>query len=107
MSETLRLEMGPLGVKVMTVMAGNVETKFWDNGTEFSLPPRSLYAAIGSTIADAASGKQAGKQTTPARFAREIVEAVDAGNHGIVWKGALAGSVKWVVRLMPTWMVVC
>jgi short-subunit dehydrogenase len=52
--------MQPLGVRVTTVMAGNVETRFWDAADQFSLPPDSLYGPINSIIAEAAAGKKGG-----------------------------------------------
>lgn len=105
-SEALRLEMEPFDVKVMTVMAGNVETRFWADGSDFVLPSESLYTPIVSVIADAAAGSLSGKKTSPQSFSRELLGAVTAGGTGIVWKGGLAGSVKWVTKLMPTGLIV-
>ncbi|KAI0409136.1 NAD(P)-binding protein [Xylaria palmicola] len=104
-SETLRLEMEPFHVKVITVMAGNVETRFWVDGSNFVLPPDSLYTPIVSVIADAAAGTLSGKRSSPESFARDLLRAVKAGGTGIVWKGALASSVRWVVKFMPTGLV--
>ena len=105
-SETLRLELAPLDVKVMTIVAGNVETRFWANESEFILPVGSYYKPIESSIADAAAGKKSGAQSKVDEFARQITEAVIAGGSGALWKGALAGSVKWASKVMPTGMLV-
>lgn len=46
MSETLRLEMAPLGVRVITLMTGGVATKFLSNRETVSLPQESYYHAV-------------------------------------------------------------
>ncbi|KAI1366404.1 NAD(P)-binding protein [Xylaria arbuscula] len=104
-SETLRLEMQPFHVKVITVMAGNVETQFWVDGSNFALPSDSLYTPIVTVITDAAAGTLSGRKSTPDSFSRDLLNIVTSGTAGIVWKGALAGSVKWVVKFMPTALV--
>ncbi|TGJ86861.1 hypothetical protein E0Z10_g1866 [Xylaria hypoxylon] len=105
-SETLRLEMQPFHVKVITVMAGNVETQFWVDGSNFVLPSDSLYTPIVSVVSDAAAGTLSGKKSSPESFARALLNTVMSGGTGIVWKGALSTSVRWVVKLMPTGVVV-
>lgn len=106
LSETLRLELTPLGVRVITVMAGNVETRFWESRTEFALPPGSMYGPIASTIADAASGRLGGKQLPANVFSRGILNAVEAGRYGLVWEGALAGTARWVLKFIPIGLLV-
>ncbi|KAI3317299.1 hypothetical protein HD806DRAFT_527197 [Xylariaceae sp. AK1471] len=76
LSETLRLEMQPLGVHVMTVM--------------FSLPLGPLYGPINSAIADVAVGKKGGGQCSEEMFSDEVVKAVETGTVGLTWNSALA-----------------
>ncbi|KAK6008859.1 hypothetical protein QM012_000762 [Aureobasidium pullulans] len=104
LSETLRLEMEPLGVKVLTIVAGNVHTQFWTGEKEVSLPSGSKYEAILQTINDAATGKLSGDRHTPAsQFSDQLFTAIDKGQSGVVWQGALAGSVRWITKFMPQW----
>lgn len=105
-SETLRLELDPLNVKVLTIISGNVQTNFWSNEVFITLPEDSYYVTIKKEVEDCATGKKSGKQTDAKEYARQIVATVDAGQSGAVWKGALAGTVRWMARFMPTWMLV-
>ncbi|TLD19745.1 hypothetical protein PspLS_09332 [Pyricularia sp. CBS 133598] len=50
LSETLRLEMAPLGVRVITAMVGVVGTRIFRHGDEFSLPPGSRYKSVEKEI---------------------------------------------------------
>ncbi|KKY27177.1 putative short-chain dehydrogenase [Diplodia seriata] len=56
LGETLRLEMQPLGVRVITVVSGAVESKVFDNGGGFKSPEGSLYAPAEKEIAAHADG---------------------------------------------------
>lgn len=78
LSECLAKEVGPLGVRVLIVEPGAFRTSLF--GSAFrALPPLSAYAeTVGATRAYAAEsdGAQAGD---PAKAARAIVDAVEAG----------------------------
>lgn len=50
MSETLRCELAPLNVRVITVVAGYVHTNIFDNASPPELPPQSLYHAAEAGI---------------------------------------------------------
>lgn len=53
LSETLRLELAPLNVRVITLMAGNVQSNIGDNGAPpQKLPPSSHYLPIEKHIAE-------------------------------------------------------
>lgn len=107
MSETLRSEVEPLGVKVLTVFAGNVKTRFWSGEKEVTLPEGSKYAAISETINEAAGGKFGGdKQSSADQFSDQLFTAIVRGRGGAVWQGALAGSVRWVSKFAPSWLLV-
>lgn len=106
LSETMRLELAPLGVTVTTVIAGNVETQFWQKEADFSLPLTSYYSQIQDTIAIAASGEKSGARSSMNEFARQIRAAAMAKTSGPVWKGALAGSVRWISKFVPARMLV-
>ena len=80
----------------MTVMSGNVETRFWDAGNQFSLPDSSLYAPVHLHIAEAAAGKKGGRQCPAAIFSDQLVRSIDRGVYGPTRIGALAGTVRWM-----------
>ncbi|KAI1411985.1 oxidoreductase [Hypoxylon sp. FL1857] len=102
-SETLRLELAPFGVSVVTIMAGVVASHFHDNDS-FSLPPTSRYVAIEKTIAGWASGELKPKGVSAEEFAETLVDdVVGVGSGGgLVWKGPHAGGVKFLSKWAPS-----
>lgn len=101
------MEVEPLGVKVLTVFAGIVKTQFWSGEKEVTLPEGSKYAAISETINEAAGGKFGGdKRSSADQFSDQLFTAIVRGRGGTVWQGALAGSVRWVSKFAPSWLLV-
>ncbi|UPX14255.1 Acylglycerone-phosphate reductase [Ascochyta rabiei] len=99
-SETLRLELAPLGVRVITLVAGNVASNMsaGSNGPPPSeLPATSRYKAVEAHVAK--QGKFSDMNT--ARFADEVVSAVSSGAAGKLWKGGNIMLVRWLVPFMP------
>ncbi|KAK9777088.1 putative Oxidoreductase [Seiridium cardinale] len=101
LSETLRLELAPLGVTVVAIMVGTIDSHFHDNDP-FQLPPASLYIPIEDHIAGWASGKSKPKGIPAEKFAPMIVDdIVGAGKAGMVWKGPNSGSIKFLAQFAP------
>jgi 1-acylglycerone phosphate reductase len=102
LSESLRLELEPFGVKVITVMLGNVKTNMSDAST-LPLPKESRYLAVEDTI-KAAHGKFT---FVPVEvFAKQLVDKVLGGATGKVWGGQNASLIRWLVPFLPTSQVV-
>ncbi|PYH65852.1 SDR family oxidoreductase [Aspergillus vadensis CBS 113365] len=105
LSETLRLELAPLGVSVATLMIGTVTTPFHANEPTFTIPPSSRYAAIAQTISRWASGEASPKGCS----AQELVDLIlpdvlgTTGN-GMFWRGPNSGAVKFVSQWVPGWL---
>ncbi|KAF5015382.1 hypothetical protein F66182_13309, partial [Fusarium sp. NRRL 66182] len=102
-SETLRLELAPLGVRVITAMVGGVNTKFFADRSDLTLPQESYYRPI----LDKIDHENKGLQYTPSMkqdvdvFARNIVNDVVGGKSGLVWRGK-SSSMAWLASvLMP------
>ncbi|OTB01231.1 hypothetical protein M426DRAFT_221919 [Hypoxylon sp. CI-4A] len=105
-SETLRLELAPFGVSVVTIMAGAVASHFHDNDP-FHLPPASYYTPIEQTIGGWASGELKPKGCSAEQFAEMLVEdIVGAGKNGMVWKGPYADGIKFLSKWGPRAMAV-
>ncbi|MCJ1250991.1 hypothetical protein MMC30_008222 [Trapelia coarctata] len=101
-SETLRLELTPFGVHVVTVMVGSVgNTNFHANSPEYRLPPSSIYQPIERFIADTDSGKLQPPDTELDAFAADLVRDILKGRKGQVWLGNLARMTKWVSTWVP------
>ncbi|KJZ75445.1 hypothetical protein HIM_05141 [Hirsutella minnesotensis 3608] len=102
MSETMRLELSPFGVSVVTIMAGIITTHFHDNEAAFHLGETSRYAFIEDIIATWASGQAKPKGTPPDLFAEQIVEdIVKSTKTGLLWRGAHAGMSRFVATWLP------
>lgn len=103
-SDTLRIELAPLGVEVMTVKPGAIRSSFADNARkalERALPENSFYRPI-----EAALWKRAGaSQNNPADpevLAEKVVSCVKSGNaSGSLYIGNGAYSLRLLRRLLP------
>jgi 1-acylglycerone phosphate reductase len=98
-SDTLRIELEPLGIKVVTLFMGEVSTKLMspDNITFNS---GSIYSDVLERTKER-SRNHAKNSMSPEKFARQVVEQilVKTPGHGkgeYVWKGTNA----WVVWLL-------
>ncbi|KAI9040192.1 SDR family oxidoreductase [Aspergillus affinis] len=101
LSETLRLELAPWGVRVVCIMAGTVTSAFHANEPEVILPPTSRYAAIRQTISDRAIGRDDLRRCSADEFAASIVDEVLGTAGGVVWKGPYSAIVRFLSRWCP------
>jgi hypothetical protein len=105
LSETLRYELAPLNVRVITLVAGNVSSHMSSgvNGPPpAELPPTSRYKAIEKELQK--NEEFADMDTTV--FANEVVGAVVSGATGKVWKGGNMATVRWLMPFMPSFVYV-
>ncbi|RAL09581.1 putative short-chain dehydrogenase/reductase [Aspergillus homomorphus CBS 101889] len=101
--ETLRIEMEPLGVRVIAAMVGEVETNIYQNGLRtLKLPADSYYRSVEHIIADQAAGKLQTKNERPEVTARNLVRDVLSGRSGFTWRGGVAGTARLASWLLPT-----
>ncbi|KAF3392270.1 hypothetical protein EIK77_004303 [Talaromyces pinophilus] len=103
LSETLRIELAPLGVRVITAMVGAVNTQFFADRTDLVLPPGSYYEPIRGKIDHDNKGLQytASQKQDVNVFAKNIVNDVISGKSGQIWRGK-SSSMAWLVSaVMP------
>ncbi|ROT42885.1 NAD(P)-binding protein [Sodiomyces alkalinus F11] len=101
-SETLRLELSPFGVSVVTIMAGVVDSHFHANDSNFVLPEGSRYAPIQEIIAGWASGASKPKGCSAVQFADALVQEITGtGKNGLVFRGPHAGGINFLSRWAP------
>ncbi|MCJ1318982.1 hypothetical protein MMC15_004314 [Xylographa vitiligo] len=104
-SETLRLELAPLGVRVVTVMGGSADTPmFGKPGGQMRLPETSHYV----DVQDAAYKERMDHQTKAMKvevLADKLVKDILRGTRGLIWHGAFASLVRWANWLNLTWCV--
>lgn len=105
MSETLRLELEPLGVRVVTSICGSADTPmFAKPGGPMSLPETSYYHGIEEPAWKERMDHQ--RQATKVDvIAGKLVKEILGGSRGVIWHGAFAPSVKWAGWLNLTWLL--
>jgi hypothetical protein len=106
LGSTLRLELEPLGVKVITEITGIVRSNFFANQPPFILPSNSMYQFLEGSIANVAKGEDLPPSVMSAgEYAERLVKKVLGGKTGNTYTGSLAWSVKWV-PFFPGWILV-
>ncbi|KAH8777473.1 hypothetical protein F5883DRAFT_600991 [Diaporthe sp. PMI_573] len=101
-SESLRIELEPLGVRVMTVMLGQVSTQMYANTVAFQLPEGSPYEKIASAIKSSSKGDLNHNNEPADVVARNLVRDTISGRRGQIWRGGLARTVYLALWLLPT-----
>ncbi|KAE8341932.1 hypothetical protein BDV24DRAFT_174064 [Aspergillus arachidicola] len=94
-SDTLRLELQPLGLKVKTLYMGEVSTPLMaaDN---INFGPGSIYHVVEGSV-KARTNTHLAKTMAPAQFAREVADEVLSGKSTTIWKGTNAFAV-WLLN---------
>lgn len=104
-SETMRLELEPLGVRVVTVMCGSADTPMFDKpGGRMRLPEASHYHGV-EEAAYRERMDHRSKATRVDVLAERLVRAVVGGARGVVWRGAFSTIVRLITWAFPTWLV--
>lgn len=106
-SETLRLELAPFGVTVITGMLGNIESNFHVNDSWQPMAESSRYKSVEPQIAKVAEGEIGVKRERVEDFARRFVGDVLSGTSGQVWIGAKAQTVRAIGQHAPYSVLVC
>ncbi|OGE53697.1 hypothetical protein PENARI_c007G09801 [Penicillium arizonense] len=98
-SDTLRLELQPLGLKVKTLYMGEVSTPLMaaDN---INFGPESIYRVVEDSV-KARTATHLAKTMGPAQFAREVVDEVISGKSASIWKGTNAFTVWFLNAVGP------
>ncbi|KAB8274791.1 hypothetical protein BDV30DRAFT_248340 [Aspergillus minisclerotigenes] len=105
-THTIRQELAPFGVKVVTVTAGTVQTNIFRPVEEIPLPPDSIYKAASKQMVGIANGKLIQGAMAPAEFAKRVADDVLGGATGVIWRGTMATIGRIMYTLLPTWLMV-
>lgn len=100
-SETLRLELAPFDVKVVTCVTGAIKTNIMSNSTKHDLPAGSIYAPVAQHISGRANGEDVKDTSTPEDFAKRLVNDTLSGASGKVYRGKLATITKYISAFLP------
>lgn len=94
-SDTLRLEVEPLGVKVVTLYMGEVSTPLM-SADNINFGAESVYADVEHKVKER-SLKHEKMTMRPDEFARQVVRALEGGGDSYIWKGSNA-FVVWLLN---------
>ncbi|RYP45206.1 hypothetical protein DL768_008399 [Monosporascus sp. mg162] len=106
LTEVLRLELAPFGIKVINLMTGGVKSTFFDNAPPAILPPTSIYNVAKEDIERAMAGEDTAAQGTELhKWAELVVKDLNANSppHWI-WRGRHASEVR-LASLLPVGML--
>ena len=103
LTDTLRLEVAPFGVRVVELKTGTVESNFHENGGKSVLPAASLYAPIREDMEALINGtakEDASRRMDRGIWAKQVVDQlVKSDPPAKVWKGGGAGAIYWITTL--------
>ena len=105
-SETLRVELAPLGIVVLTVETGAVQSRGLINSPEVKLPSSSQYLSIEKTIAGRARGEDGVSRMETRAYAAQVVGDVLNGTRGRTWRGGNALFVRLASKFVPAFLLV-
>jgi len=100
-SETWRLELQPLGVRVITLVTLGVKTNSFVDKPVHHIPETSNYYEIRDFIHHLSDGSLQASGVTTRKFATQVVREVDKGSAGTVWAGGNSSMVSFTWWLCP------
>lgn len=107
LSEGIRRELAPFGVKVVTIMQGAVATTVHNDTPTLPLPEGSLHTPIAKQFEDRIKGKGAvhllGSRDV---FAERVVSDLLRGASGRIYRGNLSTAMGFLKNWLPEWIMV-
>ena len=104
LSENMRLELAPFGIKVIELRTGTVSSNFYTNveanGLNKTLPEHSIYQIARGPVEDVMSGVIGGEHVkdqgqSAMNWAKEVVADLNKTHPpAIIWRGSGAGKVR-------------
>lgn len=102
-SDTLRVELAPFGVRVLTVVTGGVKSQI--ARTDRTLPEGSLYLPVKEEYEGRLKHSQANAVPAEA-YAERVVKHVLHSKKDRVWEGGKSWLVWWLYNFMPSKVLV-
>ncbi|RAO74287.1 uncharacterized protein BHQ10_010299 [Talaromyces amestolkiae] len=100
-AETLRLELGPFNVGVLSIVTGAVKSQGQTYFGDFKLPDDSLYSSIEDIIASRAQGKDGVDRMPLMAYSNKVVDQITKGVMGKFWCGNNASETKFGSSYLP------
>lgn len=108
LSETMRLELQPLGVRVISLVTGAVATNIMLGASIGGLPKSSPYnvKSVETAISKMASKDDGIKRTPASEYAKAVVNDMLGSCSGRIWRGQMAGVVNFMSKFVPASIIV-
>ena len=103
LSDAMRMELAPFGIRVLTVQPGAIQSSFGDNslaGVEHLLTEGSAYRAVEDKIRERAVASQQ-NPTTAGDFANQLLDHVEKGSGPVVRIGNGSTALPAMRRWLP------
>lgn len=100
-SETWRIELGPLGVRVIALITLGVKTNGFDGKVPHEIPQNSNYWHIRDFIDGLNDGRLQTSGITTKEYAAKVYREVEGGTVGMTWVGGSAGIARFSWWLLP------
>lgn len=106
LSDSLRMELRPLGIDVVTVQPGGIQSSFGDRAADdVNLAPDSPYQAVREGVLSRANESQAGAMPADV-FARTLVQQLDRPvRPAVIRLGEKSRMLPWLKQWLPTAML--
>lgn len=103
LSETMRLELQPLGVRVISLVTGAIATNIMAGASVSDLPESSPYKveSVEAAIAKLTSADDGIKRTPADEYAKMVSNDTLGGSSGRIWRGQMAGMVNFMSKFIP------
>ncbi|KAH8794844.1 hypothetical protein BGZ57DRAFT_810926 [Hyaloscypha finlandica] len=102
LGDTLRVELAPFDVQVVTVIAGTINTTFFENQAKLIFHTDSLYQSVQSHINYSASAEEWRPWTEPSDFAAGVVANALKKNPKVwYWRGTKTFITWLAVTFLP------
>ncbi|KAH8653820.1 hypothetical protein BX600DRAFT_86177 [Xylariales sp. PMI_506] len=104
LTRTLRLELQPLGIKVIELVTGTVKTSFFENFPDAALPDGSEYSIAKEEIESFMSGGPTHTSVIEAdAWAAMVAKDLNQPNPPYqIWRGTLAGQIRILSSFRPS-----
>jgi hypothetical protein len=106
MGDTLRLELAPFKVKVLSVVTGAVKTQGHSYLQGWTLPANSLYKPIEDRVTQVARGVDGVSRTPLMDYSTGVVHAIIAGKTDKIWAGSTVSQIRFMNSWLPSWIMV-
>ncbi|KAL4882264.1 putative hydroxybutyrate dehydrogenase [Aspergillus karnatakaensis] len=103
--DTLRLELSPFGVRVVSLVTGAVKSNGNSYFEDLALPENSLFKPVEEQVLARAKWEDGVPREEAQKWADRVVKRLTSGASGHLWEGIAAGTMWFMERVVPFWIM--